>query len=262
MIKLKYIAICCSLLFCFESYGKEIPKPDEGGFVSTLNSYGWSSIYPDPISVEFLYFIKNSTQPALDIGATYGYIAKLALENGSSIIINDIEKKHLELAFDYIPKHLHKNLQMKVGKFPDDLNFPPNSLKAVLARRVLHFLSGRELEIGAKKLHDWLVPGGKVFVLASTPYRKHLSQFLVEYEKKKLEVKYPGEVQDIRKIENSEDYSNLPLFFHYLDADILSRVFEQAGFKIEKAIYINIEEMPEFMKLDGRENVGLVAKKI
>ena len=239
----------------------EPAKVEEDGFASTLNKYGWASPIVDPISLEFVEFVKDSGKPSLDIGATYGYIAKLALENGASVIINDIDKDHLEAALKYIPSTLHKNLQTKLGQFPEDLNFPSNSLKAVLARRVLHFLPGEELEIGAKKIYDWLEPGGKVFILASTPFRKHLLPFLKEYEQQKLYVKYPGEVHDISKIENSEEADNLPPFFHYLDADILSGILQNAGFKIEKAIYIDIKEMPEFMKLDGRENVGLIAIK-
>lgn len=121
-------------------------------------------------------------------------------------------------------------------------------------------MPGEELDKGVRKLYDWLVPGGKVFVVASTPYRKHLQGFIKEYEQKKITNKYPGEVKDVTKIE-PEESDNLPKFFHYLDKEVLRRLFENAGFIIEKAEYLKIDEMPDYLKLDGRENVGIVATK-
>lgn len=85
------LVLVLSLLFSIQVYAKQMPKPDEDGFISTLNKTGWMSINPDPISLEFVEFVKDCSKPALDIGAAYGYIAKLALENGATIIINDID---------------------------------------------------------------------------------------------------------------------------------------------------------------------------
>lgn len=45
-----------------------------------------------------------------------------------------------------------------------------------------------------------------------------------------------------------------------MDKDVLERLFLEAGFKIEKSEYVEIA-LPEDIKLDGRENIGLIAVK-
>jgi hypothetical protein len=46
-----------------------------------------------------------------------------------------------------------------------------------------------------------------------------------------------------------------------MDVDVLRRIFEQAGFEIERVGYISREDFPDDMRLDGRENVGIIATK-
>ena len=68
-------------------------------------------------------------------------------------------------------------------------------------------------------------------------------------------------------IENTSDYCSHecikynPKFFHSLDDEVLSQTFSDANFVIEKAELFKRDNLPEHIKLDGRENVGLIARK-
>ena len=255
------ILIILNTLFFSLASAQQVLVPDDKGFVSTLNKYGWMSTKPDPISLEFIEFAKNSSKPLLDIGGAYGYMSKLAIENGATVILNDTDQRHLDTALQNLPSDLRKRLIIKKGKFPEELNFLDNSIDAVLARRVFHFLSGKELEVGVRKIYRWLTPGGKVFVFAATPYRQFSQEYIKGYEQKKKTDQYPGEVQDSTKFVSAEEIANTPKFFHFLDIDVLTKLFKDAGFIIETAEYLKIDEVPDHLKLDGRENIGIIAVK-
>jgi hypothetical protein len=49
---------------------------------------------------------------------------------------------------------------------------------------------------------------------------------------------------------------------HFLDPDVLSRVFTESGFRIDEATMFARPEFPEDIQLDGRESVGLIATKL
>ena len=48
---------------------------------------------------------------------------------------------------------------------------------------------------------------------------------------------------------------------NFLDAEILTRVFSGAGFIVEKAQTMARPDFMKIVQLDGRESVGMVARK-
>ena len=64
---------------------------------------------------------------------------------------------------DNTPPERRDHLITKVGRFPDDLDFEANSLSAVHASMILHFLTGEEIMTGLKQCYDYLEPGGSCF---------------------------------------------------------------------------------------------------
>lgn len=123
-------------------------------------------------------------------------------------------------------------------------------------------LQGSDIEQIAKKMYKWLKPGGKVFIIAGTPYQKTWIKFIPQYEKnKKLGVKFPGEIDNV-SYWNKEMADKLPSFVHLLDIDILERVFLESGFIVEKAGYIDRgnKTLDNIMD-DKKESCGLVLKK-
>jgi hypothetical protein len=125
----------------------------------------------------------------------------------------------------------------------------------------MHFFDGAKLETSARILLNWLASGGKVFIVAETPYLKNFSSFIPTYEARRAAGNpWPGFIDDVMAVAPERGVS-LPPQMHLLDPEVLSRVFRQAGFVIEKAEMFARPEFPEDIQLDGRESVGLVARK-
>lgn len=229
----------------------------------TLNNTGWMNTWIDDYTRKFIDFSKDQKVPVLDIGAAYGIATLAVLARGVAVIANDIEPKHLELLEQsIIDPNFKKNLTLKPGAFPQNFELKGQKVGAILASRVLHFLSGPELEEAAQKMYDLLVQGGHVFVIADSPYTKAWKKYIPIYEaKKEAGYLYPGIIDEPDAI-NSERAKNLPRTLHRLDPDVLTRVFTHAKFSIVECGFFNMKKYPDDMRLDGRECVALVAKKI
>ncbi|PJB69908.1 MAG: hypothetical protein CO093_09280 [Alphaproteobacteria bacterium CG_4_9_14_3_um_filter_47_13] len=240
-----------------------IPKAHEG-WIQTLNQQGFMTTTRDPISEEFTKFAAKGSRSALEIGAAYGISTIAALKNGAKMIANDIDIRHLELLEEQVPEKFKKNLTLKEGQFPvDDLGIQENSLDAVLICRVMHFFNGPEVEESAKKIASWLVSGGKAFVVCDSPYVKTMRRFIPEFEQNMKDGKnWPGYCENIHDICDPLDLKDkLPNKMHFFTPEILTKAFEKAGLKTEKATYIARPDFPKILQYDGRESVGLIAVK-
>jgi chorismate--pyruvate lyase len=131
--------------------------------------------------------------------------------------------------------------------------------------QILPFLTGSEIEEGARKIYDWLIPGGEVFVVSFTPYIRHVSSFIPTYEKAKQKGKrWAGYINNLSAYSDQPQiFSQLPNQIHHIDADDLKWAFEQAGFVVKEIRYFGEEEgpLPVGIRFDGRERVGMIATK-
>ena len=106
-----------------------------------------------------------------------------------------------------------------------------------------------------------LEPGGKVFVVTETPYLKNFLPFVPLFEKRKKEgLLLPGFVEDVMKIDPVRG-QYLPQEMMVFDKEVLTNLFEKVGFHVVKCEEFARPEFPEDLKHDGRESVGLIAKK-
>jgi len=81
------------------------------------------------------------------------------------------------------------------------------------------------------------------------------------FEKRKLEgVKYPGEVHNVLEMDPIRG-SSLPSMMHFFDQTTLSSLVTDAGFEVLQCNTFARPEFPEDIRLDGRESVGLIARK-
>ena len=112
-----------------------------------------------------------------------------------------------------------------------------------------------------KKIHSWISSGGKVFVVAETPYLKNFSPFIPIFEKRKKEgMELPGFVEDVMEVDPIRGRS-LPKQMMVFDKDVLSSLFKNAGLIVEQCEEFARPEFPKDLQLDGRESVGLIARK-
>ncbi|MBI4351612.1 MAG: class I SAM-dependent methyltransferase [Elusimicrobia bacterium] len=238
-----------------------MPAPDENGLFRTLNSMGTMTPSPDIFSSAFIEFASKAPGRCLDIGAAYGVSTIPALAGGAHVVANDIDGRHLRILASRVPTEDRARLELAPGNFPDEMDFQPGSFGAVLICRVMHFFDGPRIDRAAAKVREWLAPGGKVFVVAETPFIGTARAFFPTYEARlKAGNKWPGVVENV-SAHDPKRAGSLPSLFHLLDDRVLSRVFTSAGFTIERLAYFARPDYPADIRLDGKESIGMIAIK-
>jgi len=261
----RYYILVWIFAFCGQAWTMQgevtMPQPDPSGFVQTLNQMGYMTSSLDPFSREFVQYAATVQDQVLEIGAAYGVATLEALKLGATIIANDLDERHLEVLRNRAPESLRTNLSLLPGRFPTDLEITSESISAILISRVLHFFDGPTLIASAAELFRYLKPGGKLFIVADTPYLKPFESFLPTYfERKARQIPWPGFIENLRD-RVTHRAGQLPDFFHALDPEVLSQLLENAGFKIEKVEIFSQSQYPLDIQLDGREGVGCIAVK-
>jgi len=238
-----------------------MPAPDENGLFRTLNSMGTMTPIPDIFSSAFIEFALKAPGRCLDIGAAYGVSTIPALAKGAHVVANDIDGRHLQILASRVPMEDRARLKLAPGSFPDEMDFQPGSFGSVLICRVMHFFDGPRIDRAAAKVWEWLAPGGKVFVVAETPFIGTARAFFPTYEARlKAGSQWPGVVENV-SAHDPKRAGSLPSLFHLLDDRVLSRVFTSAGFTIERLEYFSRPDYPADIRLDGRESIGMIAIK-
>lgn len=240
----------------------KLPKikiPDaRGEKIPTMNQTGYMKTELDPYSESFIKFAANSKKPALEIGTAYGVASIEALKKGATIIANDIEEKHLIALLQNTPKDYYNNLFLKPGSFPDEIELPENSISSVLICRVAHFFTGEQIETGFKKIHKWLIPGGKLYFVSLTPYHHLLrDNFLQTYIKNYDQgVKWPGLITNFREY-NPKEADDIPNLFHVFDDKLMKKLLTEIGFDIEEMTYFDYSTNMS----DQKGYIGFIAEK-
>lgn len=240
---------------------KTMPE-EKDALIVTLNKMGYMNTQPEFYNDAFVEFSAQCSHPCLEIGTAYGRTAIAALEKGAAIIANDLSASHLEIVLQNTPEHLRKNLTLVPGAFPETLSIEDNSLGAVLSSRVFNFLEPDILPVAIDTIFKWLKPGGKFFMLVSSPFMHNFFRFLPKYwENKSKNIQWPGLLENIPAYvpERSDD---LPYFINLLDIEQVSLLLNEAGFHIEKIGYSGATPLhPQDMRSDGREHIGAIAVK-
>ena len=246
--------------------GKSYLTVNKMGFdvLNTESSHNWL------LSSLSTFFKESSGKTILDVGSGYGKITHMALEGGHNVIANDLAEEHLIYTRKIArSKKLNiQNLYLNNKHFPEDINFDDNSLDAVILYRVIHFLSGSEVETGFRKIHDWLKPGGKIFIAVLSPYHKAYSEwFLPQYEIQwEKGNKWPGDNLPVRRALPDQEY-NLPEYLNVMDERPLRNALEIAGFDILEADFIDMsrfnttDEVKKGIIRSDKGTFGIIAIK-
>lgn len=231
--------------------------------VMTLNKRGPVSSYIDEYTQQFIDFAGRQTELVLELGAAYGFISIEAIKQGATVIANDIELQHLRILYHNTPKALRDRLRLLPGAFPQAINLPEDSLGACYVSRMLGYLNPSELQEGFEKIYNCLQQGGRLYILATTPYKALFKDMIPIYEQRIHENnKWPGYFTHLKQFipEKYHPYihqNNLHLF----DDKILSRELKRVGFIVEKAELYARKDLPRKALLDGREGVVAIARK-
>ena len=245
----------------------EPPLSKTGKAYITLNQQGFdvldnTTIEESWLIQDLLAFGKTAKLPLLDVGGAYGGITRRLLEQGATVYYNDIEGKHLKIGVKKVSDEMRTRLYLNTQSFPDEMNFEPATLAAVVLHRVLHNIETDKTETGIMKPAEWLEPGGKIFIAVLAP--QHISyrdKFLDLYEQRwNTGDPWPG-----RQLKASEALPDqaycLPEFLNVMDERPLNLVLEKYGFMIEKADFISMKRFGIEEKRDGKELFGIIGVK-
>lgn len=236
-----------------------LPESSFPGLIPTMNNTGFMTEKLDAYSQQFAAEAGALADEVLDIGCAYGIATLAALQAGARVCAADIEAKHLAVLEGRVPPALRLRLRTQVAKMPDT-DFPDQAFGAILAARVLHFLTGEEIERVVAKMHRWLQPGGKVFLIADSPYVGPWYKAAPEYEARKLRGEaWPGFQDNYAQfLPTGTDPTQHPKVINPLDPDILRRVAAAAGFEVEKAAFLP-GTMPNS---PANTHAGVIARKV
>ena len=212
----------------------------------------------DDYSREFTEFAGTVRTECLDIGCAYGVATLPALAHGARVLACDLEPKHLEILARRVPDGHRPRFRCQPGELPA-VDFPASSFGAILCARTLHFLRARDIELTVRKMYEWLIPGGRIFLITDSPYVGPWWKNAPEYERRKREgCPWPGFVQNYADLlPPGSDTAHRPSFIHPLDPDILRRVTGQAGFDVLEARFLR----GGTERATGNEHAGVIAVK-
>lgn len=235
-----------------------LPESPVEGLVPTLNNTGWMTVSLDEMSTAFAEYAGSINAEVLDIGCAYGIATLAALAAGGRVCACDIEPRHLEILSARVPPEARGRIRCLTGSLPA-VDFGRGEFGAVLASRVLHFLSGEAIDLTVSKIADWLQPGGRVFLVADTPYVGPWRSYADRYEQRKAAGEdWPGLVEDYAQfLPAGTDAGAHPRFINPLDPDILARVCRNAGLDILEARFLK----GGTRNSSHRDHAGVVAVK-
>jgi SAM-dependent methyltransferase len=232
------------------------------GMVATLNNTGFMFERRDRFADAFIAWAGQTRQPVLEVGCAYGVSTLPALEAGGIVTASDMEPGHLEILEKKVPPHLRGNLELVVGRLPE-MDFPEGRFHGILCSRVLHFLTGEDIEASVGKMARWLAPGGRLFLVADTPYgiwRKAIPLF---EEGRRNGVRWPGMMVGLHNYLATAPSKPIekPPFMNLLDHEIMARTCREAGLEVVDAAFISRPDFGGLGTMDGRENAGVIAVK-
>ncbi|WP_310619797.1 class I SAM-dependent methyltransferase [Flexibacterium corallicola] len=211
------------------------------GIQRTSNNRGFTLSNLSKTSLDFIEFASHATKPSVDMGSAFGIATTPLLKKKKSVFACDLSPEHLEILRAETPREQLPFLTTLTGSFPEDFDFEKNSIGAIHCSHLLHFLTGEEVMLGLSKFRDWLCKEGKLFLTAGTPNLVFLSDFTKEFERRKLKVDWPGEMQahdmaqyvmqDFTELIGSDAMYN---YINVFDRDILTRMLMRSGFEIEE----------------------------
>lgn len=243
------------------------PISRTGKSLVTYNKQGFDVIDSVTAEKSFLIqaisdFSKSAPYPILEIGGGYGRLSKIMLEQGATVIENDLELPHLIYGRKLVASELRERLYLNTYRFPQGMILEKNSLSAVVLYRVIHLMTPDEIEEGFAKIKGWLVPGGKLFIAVLPPQHVgYRDKILSLYEQRWRQGEaWPGEGLKSEMLLPQQAYA-LPETLHVMDERPLKKALIKYGFTVEKYGFIDMNKFQDQSAKAGQELFGLVAVK-
>ena len=234
-----------------------MPDATDRGMVPTLNNKGFMSTSLDPVSAAFTVYAGRVSGWSLDVGCAYGIASLAAINHGANIIACDMELGHVQVLLSKVPTDALKRAKGIVAQMPE-IAFRPHSFSAILCSRALHFLDGEGVTKTIKAMAEWLEPGGKVFLIADTPYTGFWARGANKYEERKAAGDpWPGFIPDVTVYLPEQARTGAKMrHLNPMDPETLARVCSEAGLTIEQAAFSGRPDQP-----NSKTHAGVIAAK-
>jgi SAM-dependent methyltransferase len=233
------------------------------GMRATLNGTGFMFEVRDRYADEFIAYAGQIDEPVLDIGCAFGVATIPALEAGATVTACDMEPRHLDELRKVTPAACLTRLECVVGQLPA-IDLPQEKFGAILCSRVLHFLDGSAIDASVRAMHRWLKPGGRLYLVADTPYGIWRNYIPIFEAKRERGDRWPGlmiGLENYLPTPPRDRAPDGPPFMNLLDPALLARTCAEAGFHVERASFIDRSDFAGLGSMDGRENAGILATK-
>ncbi|MBT5891582.1 MAG: class I SAM-dependent methyltransferase [Chromatiales bacterium] len=240
----------------------ELPTGWLKGLIPTMNDTGFMFEVLDDYALDFIRYSGECDSEVLELGCAYGVATILALEAGAKVRACDIDQRHLDILLSRVPDGLEAQLKTELQHLPD-AHLPDNQFAAILCSRVFHFLTGDEIDASLANMFRWLKPGGRLYLIADTPYgiwRNFIPVWDANHEQG---VRWPGYMSPLLEFlpyKPSGDHVGPP-FMNLMSPELLTRACEEAGFITLRADWIARNDFTGSGQMDGRENCGIIAVK-
>jgi SAM-dependent methyltransferase len=135
------------------------------------------------------------------------------------------------------PAQYAEKLVCCLGQFPEQLDFPDASFDGIYNARLFHFFDGDRIRVALAKFHQWLKPGGRLFLVNDSVYRTIFSPLIAAYEKQVAAGdEWPGFIEDVAScISEYVRPDAFPKTMNFLDPVVLSRELTRARLKVMTA---------------------------
>ena len=168
-----------------------------------------------------------------------------------------MDAQHLQLLRECVPEAQRPRLSTVVGTLPQ-VAFPAGSFGAILASRVLHFLAGDEMGIALRRMHDWLLPGGQLYLVADSPYMPSWLANMATYKVARDRGEpWPGLIADFGPYR--QPGATGPAFLNTLDPDTLARECRNVGLQVLKSDWFSMHRLGG--DSNGREHAACIARR-
>jgi len=220
---------------------------------ATANQMGFEDTEVNDLLQKFLDFAPVAPGHLMDIGCAKGFAIQqiVSLEtkkpflkpNKRKIIAIDMSRKHIRDISTHFPSDLVEPFPMRfpVVKSPDaKKHFAPDTIGAVYAGLVLHYLDGPELREGLGLLFKSLAPGGRLYASVNSPFETFAITEEFLHRKNIIKEEYPGWFKNFDKTILPEFIRDqIPDFIHVFDIDTMTGYAKDAGFTMIDCYYFS-----------------------
>ncbi|WP_299005757.1 class I SAM-dependent methyltransferase [uncultured Shewanella sp.] len=240
-------------------------------FRSTVNHKGVMVKQFSDVSQYFIRDAVNASHTLIDMGCAYGIATLPILEMHKNIVACDLSQEHLDILKQETPEKLLPYLTLKQGDFPYDFSFEKNSISGIHCSYIFNLMTAEAVSLALTHCFNWLIPGGKLYINAPTPYLNGLN-FIDEFQRREANGEpFPGIIdkqsmasfiqQGLQEMMSTDGLLN---FLHVFTKESLSKVLIEKGFLIDFSQYFDIKipsQLDPLIGGNGKASIGIIARK-